>query len=91
MPNHYDTELPDQIHAFVDLHRGGSRQLNVRTITVSDGSPVINVDVGGLTIGMTERNWRALFAAIEQVDIPIPTKRLTFNDDDRHIAVEVIQ
>lgn len=74
------TELPDPIMGSADVASGSSKALKV-----SAGKTLIHAHIGGLYIAMSERNWRALFAAIETLEHEADERsfRIVFNDEDR--------
>lgn len=85
----YVTELPDRVHAHLSM-TGSSAPIELRV----HGGKNTNIDVfiGGLYLGMTERNWQTLFNAIQQVDIEAPPTRtvhISMDDANREAHVEV--
>jgi hypothetical protein len=41
---------------------------------------LIHVYIGPFAISMSERNWKAVYDTITRVEVPIPTRRIVFND-----------
>lgn len=74
------TELPDPVYGSADVNRGDCRRLSTSSTTTPTAT-LLHAHIGPIYIAMTERNWRALFHSIEQLDVPVPTYRIHFNDD----------
>lgn len=95
MPTEHVTRLPDQVYGSADVAPLDNRRVKVSVTQNDDGSSVLlHAHVGGVYIAMSENNWRALFAALTELEIVEPPKvthRITFNDADRtaHITTVV--
>lgn len=82
MSMEYVTALPDPVYGSADTHASDHQRLKVKGS--ADGSTLIHAFLGGVYVAMSERNWRALFTAIGQVDIVAPpavTHRIRMDDD----------
>jgi hypothetical protein len=58
------------------------------------GRTLLHAHVGGVYLAMTERNWRALYDALSQLEVeepPVRTVRINFNDAAGEATAEVTQ
>jgi hypothetical protein len=70
-------QLPDEVFGSATGGPGiNLRRLNINTNQTPQGTLYIHAHIGGMHVAMTEANWRALFNAIQQVNIPVPTYRI---------------
>lgn len=79
----HDTRLPDPVYGSADANVVDHHKLRVSSSL--DGSTLLHAHLGGVYVGMSERNWRALFAALGQLDIvaaPVVTHRITMDDEN---------
>lgn len=79
----HDSRLPDPVYGAADTNALDHRRLRVSSSL--DGSTLLHAHLGGLYIGMTERNWRALFAALGELEIvapPVVTHQIKFDDEN---------
>jgi len=81
MSTKHTIELPDPVYGGANIGPNERRRLHV-----SNSDKLIHAFAGGLHIAMSERNWRAMFAAIATLSAPAPIRRITF-DDFRRLAL----
>lgn len=86
MPSEISTELPDPAYGSAVANSGDHRRLRV----ASDGN-LIHADAGGVYLAMSERNWQALFAAVQELEVTQPpvTYRLVADDTTQTAGFEV--
>ncbi len=72
------SKLPDPVYGSLDTHT--SHLDEVQAGPSVDGK-LIHVYIGPFSISMTERNWQAVFSTITRVEVPIPTRRIVFDDE----------
>ena len=71
------SKLPDPVIGRLETHT--MRPDEVMAGPSSDGK-LIHVYIGPFAISMSERNWKVVFDTITRVEVPIPTRRIVFDD-----------
>ena len=71
------SKLPDPVIGALNTHTMHSDE--VMAGPSSDGK-LIHVYIGPFAISMSERNWKAVYDTITRVEVPIPTRRIVFDD-----------
>lgn len=87
------TRLPDPVYGSADVHAGDHHRLSASATVTDSGTVLVHAHLGGLYLAMTERNWRALYTALGQVEVVAPptvTHRIRMNDADRTATIETV-
>ena len=71
------TQLPDPVMGSADVGSGNSK-----AVKITAGKNLIHAHIGGLYVAMSERNWQALYAAMETLEFQPEERsfRIVFND-----------
>lgn len=89
MPSRYVTKLPDPVYGSAST--APTTEPGELNVSAGDGvNPLLHAHFGGLYIGMSERNWRTLFAALGELEIlatPAVTHRIRMDDDSRTATI----
>ena len=83
------TQLPDIVQGSANVSSGDDRSLRVSAGTTPSGITLLHAHIGGIYIGMSEQNWRILFAAMSELEVEVPPRnfRIIFDDDKREAKV----
>lgn len=93
MSTQNNTDLPDEVYGAADCNVANNRRLRVSYTPSEVGGPgLLHAHLGGVYVAMTERNWRAVFAALSQLEVkepPARTIRISMDDERGEAHVEV--
>jgi hypothetical protein len=93
MSGHDDTRLPDPVYGSADASPTDHHRIKVAYTKAKGGTRgMLHAHLGGIYIGMTERNWRALYKALSQLEVeepPVRTIHINFDDNAGEAHVEV--
>lgn len=78
-----NTQLTDPVYGAADANPSDAHRLRLSSTTTDGGSVLIHAHLGGIYIGMSERNWRQLFNTMKQLEVtvPAPTYRLLMDNE----------
>lgn len=86
-------DLPDDVYGSADCNTSGNRRLRVSYSKVKGSDRgLLHAFFGGMSVSMTERNWRAVFAALSQLEVEEPPTRairISMDDERGEAHVEV--
>lgn len=91
MSKPYYTDLPDDAYGAAQCNVDNHRRLRVNySPAINKGERgLLHAHIGGVSISMTERNWRALWAALSELNVTEPPVRINFDDEAGEAHVEV--
>jgi hypothetical protein len=95
MSRHDDSRLPDPVYGAANSWPQDGHHISVNyTKAKGGGRGLLHAHLGGMYLAMTERNWRALYAALSQLEVeepPVRTVRISFNDAAGEAFAEVTE